>query len=451
MSEEYTTNDSNPKFELKVLGAALTNEDSWDTISRRLREIDFATSEHRHLFDEIVRADEQGYRTDEALVAQALVNNGNPEGYSLIAAAITSAAPHPTLTFYIDALRAHSRARISASLGYELQRAAAAVGGDSEALSRVLADHEDALRAIEDDDAEEPWSFAEELLRDVSQGSARLEATVPTGFYDLDKKLTGGFRPGQMVVLAGRPAMGKTTIAMDICRNASLHHMIPGLFISLEMSKEEIAMRIASAETSIPLTKFLSNELTAEQRSKVSDTATSLADSPLLIVDSTESTWPSIRSLIATAKHRYGIQYVVLDYLQLATDESSNRSDNRQNEVSRMSRGAKTLARVHDLTFFAVSQLNRGTESRSGNQPQMSDLRESGSIEQDADVIGLLHRPDYYDPESVRAGEADLILAKQRNGATGTVSLAFQGHYSRFVSMAQDANTWSGADAYPRP
>lgn len=456
MSEEQAGGFSNPQFEQMVLGAALNDIESWETISRKLVADDFYTPAHRDLFTGLVHADEAGHR-DPALIAQALVDGGTPDGYEVIANATTNPAPRATLPKYIESLKSHSRARAAAKLGYSLQRDIADSSGDPSALLGILAQHDEDMRALTEDIAEEPWVRADQVMAEVERGDTRLQAHMPTGFVDLDKQLQGGFRPGQMVVFAGRPAMGKTTIVLDMCRNASLHHDIPGLFVSLEMSQAEIGTKLAAAECAIPMKDFVEDALTDAQHEQVRRTIEDIDESPLLIMASegswlmaSEGSWPAIRSAITTAHRRYGIKYAAIDYLQLVTVKMRSRNATRQDEVATLSRNIKLLASQLGITIFAVSQLNRGAESRSGNIPQMSDLRESGSIEQDADIIGLLHRPDYYDPNHERAGEGDVIIAKHRNGPTGTVRLAFQGHYSRFASRAPSYAT-DPTDPYPAP
>lgn len=447
MADDTQRGDVNPRFELAVLGAALTNEEAWDPISRQLSSTDFYIPSHAQLFDEIVRAEEEARWGDVDLIAQALVDGGAPDGYEIIANAVSSAAPMGTLEHYVTDLRGRSKTRQTALVNQTFQLKLADVGGDSPALAAILAEHEDALRTIAEDVSDTPWDSMGDLLKKVEQGDTRTAAHFPTGFPDLDKVLQGGFRPRQMVTVAGRPAMGKTTICTDFARYASFRRDIPGLFVSLEMSAEELATRIAAAEGAIPLNNLTNGDLSDEDRARVSEVREKLEDSPLHVLDAESSEWGSIRAAIASAHRRVGIQYAIIDYLQLVTLEEKARSS-RDQEVGAISRGIKMLAKQLGITIIAVAQLNRGVEQRSGNIPVMSDLRESGTIEQDSDIVALVHRPDYYDQMSERAGEADLIIAKQRNGPTGTASFSFQGHYSRFMSLAHQSDSYA-AESYP--
>lgn len=437
MAEEHAT-AGNSRFELAVLGAALTSDEAWDVISRGLSESDFLNSSHARLYDEILRAEDEGRLGDVSLIAQALVDGGDDNGYELIADATTAAAPTGTLRHYMDDLRGRSKARKAAALSAAFTQQARAAQTDPSALASLLSQHEEALRELSTDGEEEPWVSVSSLMHKVEQGDARTEASVPSGFPDLDRMLQGGFRPGQMVTLAARTSMGKSTIVVDIARYASLRRDVPGLHLSLEMTAEEIGGRIASAEAAIPLSNVIKDELTDAERAKVADLAVEMDEMPLRVLDVQDASWSAVRAQIISAHRRHGIAYAVIDTLQLVTFDES-RSNSRQEEIGRISRSCKRLAKQLGIVIFSVVQLNRGAEQRSGSVPQMSDIRESGDIEQDSDVVILLHRPDYYDKMSDRAGEADVIVAKQRNGPTGTVVLAFQGHYSRFMSLSHES------------
>lgn len=436
MTGDFTSGESNPRFELAVLGAALTNQDAWDTISRKLTPRDFTLPAHAQLYDEIIRSETEDRWGDIDLIAQSLVNGGTADGYEIVANAVSGAAPSSTLTHYIEDLRQRSQSRRATMISLAFSQKVSQTSGDSAAFNELLADFQDDMRAISEDVAEEPWESVGDLLKKVEQGDTRMLATFPTGFADLDKILQGGFRPRQMVTIAGRPAMGKSTLAVDFARYASFRRGIPGLMVSLEMSAEEVATRIASAEAAIPMNNLINDELSDLEVHKIAEVRERLEDSPLDILDAEDGSWGTIRAAITSAHRRNAIEYVIIDYLQLVTLESKQRNMSRQEEVSTISRSIKLLAKQLGITVIAVAQLSRAVENRTGQIPQMSDLRESGSIEQDSDIVGFVHRPDYYDKMSERAGEGDVIIAKQRNGPTGTASLAFQGHYSRFVSLA---------------
>jgi replicative DNA helicase len=257
---------------------------------------------------------------------------------------------------------------------------------------------------------------------------------VPTGFADLDD-LTNGFHPGQMIIVAARPAMGKSTLALDFARSAAITHDLPTIFFSLEMGRSEIAMRLLSAEASVPLQNMRKGTVDGRDWTTIAATRGRINDAPLYIDDSPNMTLVEIRAKCRRLKQRVGLKMVVIDYLQLMT--SGKRVESRQQEVSEFSRALKLLAKELQVPVLALSQLNRGPEQRADKMPALSDLRESGSIEQDADMVILLHRESAYERDSPRAGEADLIVAKHRNGPTRTVTVAFHGHFSRFADMVQ--------------
>ena len=234
-----------------------------------------------------------------------------------------------------------------------------------------------------------------------------------------------------MIIVAARPAMGKSTLALDFCRSASMKHGITSLIFSLEMSSQEIAMRMLSAESGVRLSKMQAGKMSDVDWRKVAETTSRMSEAPLFVDDSANITISEIRSKCRRLKQQENLGLVVIDYLQLMT--SGRQVESRQQEVSAMSRNLKLLAKDLDIPVIAVSQLNRNSEGRTDRKPMMSDLRESGSLEQDADIIILLHRPDYYNKED-RPGEADIIVAKHRAGATATVIALFQGDMARFVN-----------------
>ncbi|HEX3004104.1 MAG TPA: replicative DNA helicase [Angustibacter sp.] len=237
--------------------------------------------------------------------------------------------------------------------------------------------------------------------------------------------------------LAGRSMIPthNSTMGLDIARSASIHNGLTSVIFSLEMSRTEITMRMLSAEAKIPLQKLRQGRLEDSDWTKMARTMGELSDAPLFIDDSPNMSLMEIRAKCRRLKQRHDLKLVIIDYLQLMS--SGKRVESRQQEVSEFSRALKLLAKELEVPVIAISQLNRGPEQRTDKKPQMSDLRESGSIEQDADMVILLHREDAYEKESPRAGEADFIVAKHRNGPTDTITVAFQGHYSRFVDMAQ--------------
>lgn len=436
-----------PDMDLRVLGAALLNREAWDVIQQELRPEDFYRLEHQTLFREIIAAEDEDRWGDITLITHALLRQGHPNAHEIVAEAVDLAAPSATIRGYISAVKIESQTR-------ELYSVLAAGQGQTQdvrgvdGLKGLIANITETMGRIAESSSSTPWEPVSDLMGMVARGETRSDATVPTGFADVDRILQGGFRPGQMVCIAGRPAMGKSTIAMDFARHASLKRNIPGLFVSLEMGTQELAERIASAESGIPLSAIRRGTVTARDRQRLQDATEKADGAPLAILDATDSGWGSIRAAIVSAHRRDAIEFAVIDYLQLVTLDGKTDRMSRQEEVATVSRGIKMLAKRLGITIIAVAQLNRGAENRSGKTPQLSDLRESGAIEQDSDIVGLIHRPDMYD-QTDRAGEGDLIIAKQRQGSTGTIPLAFQGHYARYVSMAFTDTDSGMASPYP--
>jgi len=260
-------------------------------------------------------------------------------------------------------------------------------------------------------------------------------AGVPTGYRDLDD-LTNGLHSGQFIVVAARPSIGKTTMVLDIARTAAVKHELTTIVFSLEMSRTEITMKLLSAESSVLLDRMQKGRLSADDWQRIASVNGRIGAAPLFIDDSPNLSLMEIRAKCRRLKQQHDLRLVIIDYLQLMT--SGKRVESRQQEVSEFSRSLKLLAKELGLPVIAVSQLNRGPEARADKRPQMSDLRESGAIEQDADVVILLHRerPTRDDPDA--GSVAEFIVDKNRSGPTRAFEVSFQGHFSRFMDMAPE-------------
>jgi replicative DNA helicase len=297
-----------------------------------------------------------------------------------------------------------------------------------------------AIYDVTDRRTSEDYVALEELLQptmdeiDAIASRGGVSLGVPTGFADLDA-CTNGLHPGQMIVVAARPGLGKSTLGLDFARSCSVKHGMTSAFMSLEMSRTEIVMRLLSAEARIRLTDMRGGRMSDDDWTRMARRMSEISEAPLFIDDSPNLTMMEIRAKARRLRQRNDLRLLVVDYLQLMT--SGRRVESRQQEVSEFSRQIKLLAKELEIPVVAISQLNRGPEQRTDKRPMLSDLRESGSIEQDADMVILLHRPDAFERDDPRAGEADLILAKHRNGPTNTITVAHQLHYSRFADLAQ--------------
>jgi len=266
------------------------------------------------------------------------------------------------------------------------------------------------------------------------QGNKALITGVPTGFSDLDS-LTSGLQPSDLLILAARPSMGKTAFALNIARNAAVDHGTPVAVFSLEMSKEQLSMRMLCSEARVDSSRLRSGFFSQEDWVRLTDAAGTLSDAPVFIDDSPNISATEIRAKSRRLKLDKGLGLVIIDYLQLMKAPVS--SERRDLEISEISRSLKALAKELDLPVLALSQLNRKLEERSDKRPQLSDLRESGALEQDADVVAFIYREEVYnkDENSPNRGTAEILLKKQRNGPTGEIKLKFFNSYTRFDNL----------------
>jgi replicative DNA helicase len=425
-----------------VLGGMLLSKDAIADVVEILRPTDFYRPAHTTVFETVLDLYGRGQPADAITVAAALADAGTlgrVGGASYLHTVIASVPTAANASYYarIVAERAVLRRLVEAGtrivqLGY-----GAASGGRDVDDTVDLA--QQAIYDVTEKRVSEDFAVLAEMLQptldeiEAIGAAGGLMSGVPTGFTDLDRVLNG-LHGGQLIIVAGRPGLGKSTAAMDFARNASIKHNMASAIFSLEMSKIEIVMRVLSSEARVPLNVLRSGQLSDGDWTKLARRMGEISDAPLFVDDTPNMTLMEIRAKARRLKQRNELKLIIVDYLQLMS--SPKKTESRQQEVAELSRGLKLLAKEVDCPVIAVSQLNRGPEQRTDKRPQLSDLRESGSIEQDADVVILLHRDDYYDKESPRAGEADFIIAKHRNGPTDTVTVAAQLHLSRFVDMA---------------
>ena len=427
--------------EMAVLGGMLLSKDAIGEVSQMIDVTDFYQPKHQTIYEAIIDLFSNSQNVDVVIVANQLMKDGNLDKVGGADYLHTLVAFVPTYAEIV-----HQRAILRnviaagtkiAQLGYSAEGSQAE---DVVNLAQAEVYEMSTGRVKQDYEAIGPVVHdALEQLDKLQNGD--LKTGVPTGFRDIDD-VTQGLQPGQMVVVAGRPAMGKSTLGIDFARAAALHHNMTSIVFSLEMSKVELAQRIISAETNIPLAAMRrADDITADRWNTLNNFWNKLQNAPLFIDDSPNMSLMEIRAKCRRLKQTNDLKLVVIDYLQLMS--SGKQVESRQQEVSEFSRALKLLAKELEVPVVALSQLNRGPEMRNDKKPQLSDLRESGSIEQDADVVLLVHRPDFYDKED-RPGEADIIMAKHRNGPTETFHLAFLGAYSKFKDMPQDYNSDQG-------
>jgi replicative DNA helicase len=423
-----------------TLGGMMLSPDAIADVIEVLRPSDHYRPAHQMVHEAITDLYARGEPADAISVANELGRRHEIArvGGALYLHTLISAVPvAANAGYYARIVRGHA---IMRSLGEVhangLQRVRERLGEPADLVDMSAAE---LLAITEGRDGEECVPAAEILPATLDEIEAisrnGVMTGVPTGFADLDE-LTNGLHPGQMVVIAARVGFGKTTAGMDMARSAAIRHGLPTAFFSLEMGRSELMMRMLSAEARVSLQALRTGTLDDADWDRLSRYSPAIANAPLFIDTSPNITVAAIRAKCRRLLHRRGLKLVIVDYLQLMS--SPKRTENRQTEVADISRSLKLLAKELNVPVVAISQLNRGPEQRQDKRPLLSDLRESGAVEADADVVILIFREDAYEKESPRAGEADLIVAKHRNGPTATVTVAFQGHYSRFVDMTKD-------------
>jgi replicative DNA helicase len=433
--------------ERSVLGAMMMSKDAIADVVEVIRPGDFYYPANQLIYDSIIDLYTRGDPADAITVSSELTRSGQLlriGGGSYLHTLISTVPTAANAGYYaqIVAERAVLRRLVTAGtrivqMGYDTASGSVGVlGSVDDVVDRAQSEvYEVTERRTSEDYAriedllQGTWDELEHIMDRGGVGTG-----VPTPFARFDE-ITNGLHPGQMITVAGRPGSGKSTLALDFARSAAIRYNKPTVIFSLEMGRLEIMMRLLSAESSVPLASMRSGHMTDQDWQRMARRSGELAEAPLFIDDSANLTMMEIRAKSRRLKQRHDLQLIIIDYLQLMT--SGKRVESRQTEVSEFSRSIKLLAKELDVPVVALSQLNRGPEQRTDKKPMLSDLRESGSIEQDSDMVVLVHREDMYEPESPRAGEADLILAKHRNGPTGVVAVAFQGRYSRFTDMPQ--------------
>ncbi|MEU9865135.1 replicative DNA helicase [Streptomyces sp. NPDC047971] len=427
--------------EQSVLGGMLLSKDAIADVVEIIKGHDFYKPAHETVYAAILDLYAKGEPADPITVGAELTKRGEITrvgGASYLHTLVQSVPTAANAAYYAEIVHERAVLRRLVEAGTKITQMGYAADGD---VDEIVNSAQAEIYAVTEQRTTEDYlplgDIMEGALDEIEAiGSRSGEMTgVPTGFTDLDQ-LTNGLHPGQMIIIAARPAMGKSTLALDFARACSIKHNLPSVIFSLEMGRNEIAMRLLSAEARVALHHMRSGTMTDEDWTRLARRMPDVSQAPLYIDDSPNLSMMEIRAKCRRLKQRAGLKLVVIDYLQLM-QSGAKRSESRQQEVSDMSRNLKLLAKELELPVIALSQLNRGPEQRTDKKPMVSDLRESGSIEQDADMVILLHREDAYEKESPRAGEADIIVGKHRNGPTATITVAFQGHYSRFVDMAQ--------------
>ena len=428
--------------EQSVLGGLMLDNHRWEQIADRVASDDFYRKEHRLIFRAVATLCDASSPADVVTVSEWLEKNGELEaagGLSYLGQLANNTPSAANIVAYADIVRERAILR-------SLIRAANTIG--------------DSAFNPEGRNAAELLDYAEKHILDISEhgvhrrgGFLPLKALltkavdridqlfrsdspitgVPTGFSDLDA-MTSGLQAGDLVIVAGRPSMGKTSLAMNIAENASVGQKLPVAVFSMEMPGEQLAMRMMSSLGRINAHKVRTGKLDDDDWPRLTSAIGLLADAPMFIDDTPALTPLELRSRARRLKREHGLGLIVVDYLQLM--QSPESGENRATEISAITRSLKSLAKELNVPLIAMSQLNRSLEQRPNKRPVMSDLRESGAIEQDADVIFFIYRDEVYNEDSQDKGTAEIIIGKQRNGPTGKVRLTFLGEYTRFENYA---------------
>lgn len=424
--------------EQAVLGAMITSKEAIAEVISVVKGRDFYQPSHEMIFEAVLELYSAGKPADMVTVADQLARDGLLEragGRPYLIDLVQSVSVLGNASRYAEIV--HDKALLRRLVDASVRIGQLGHQGIGDVEKIVDNAQQIIYEVAEIKESQDYEQLSDLLVPTMDQITAiwrdEVVPGVPTGLADLDN-LINGFQPGQMIIVAARPGAGKSTAALDFCRSASIKNGLTSAFFSLEMSKYEIVMRLLSAEAGVHLSRITgSQKLTDDEWDSLENTSAKIAGAPLFIDDSPNLTMMEIRAKARRLKQRHDVRLIVIDYIQLMS--SGKKVESRQLEVSEFSRQIKLLAKELQIPIIALSQLNRGPEQRSDKKPALSDLRESGSLEQDADVVILVHRDDLGNDKSERKGEADMIVAKHRNGPTSTIPVVFQGHYSRFVDL----------------
>jgi replicative DNA helicase len=420
---------------MSTLGGMLLSKDAVAVVLEMLHGEDFYYPKHEIIFTAINTVFGRAEPIDVIMITEQLTRDGNLAkvgGASYLHTLESSVPTAANASYYAGIVADKSVLRKLVQSGTRItQLGYAAEGEPTELVNEAQMDIFAIGRASGAHDAlvlADAVKIAVDEM-EIQAKHAKEGIEVPTGFRELDD-VTNGFQPGQLVLIAARPGLGKSTLALDIARASALRSKVPTVFFSLEMSASEISQRLLSAETSVPLSQIRKAKLlNADSWKRINSVQAGIGETPLYIDDSPNLTLSEIRAKCRRLKAQRGIKLVIIDYLQLLT--SGKKVESRQQEVSEFSRALKLLAKELEVPIVALSQLNRGPEQTQDKRPLLSHLRESGSLEQDADIVLLLHRERQLE-QGQNTNDAEILIAKHRNGEMRDVKVIFEGHYSRF-------------------
>jgi replicative DNA helicase len=440
----------NNEAEQAVIGGLLLNPNSWDDISNVIGEEDFYKPAHQRIFSALRDLALRSEPIDPITVSNALAARSELEavgGQSYLAEMMNAFPVAGNIEQYAKIVSEKSTVRKVILTGTEMVEKA--YTNDFESVEGLVDEFEGRIFKLNDEKATDGPVSAADLVRsgmnkltELSERNSEVTG-IASGFKELDR-MTAGFQKGEMTIVAARPSMGKTAFSLNIATHVVLREKKSLLYFSIEMNRDQMMMRILGCEGRVGLNELRTGKLSDAGWQRIIDKATKIGETNLFIDDASMVTPMSIRSKARKIKARYGLDMIMIDYLQLM--KLGQKTDNREREVSEISQSLKALAKDLQVPVIALAQVNRGSEGRSDRRPNVSDLRESGSIEQDADLIMSLYREDYYDRENPDVkGLSEVIIGKQRNGPVGTVKLRWESNIGKFSDLEQ------GASEHPLP
>jgi replicative DNA helicase len=432
-----------------VLGGILLDNRALDRANEILTHDDFYRESHRRIFRALNDLDERHERADVITLTECLKRRGDLEavgGAAQVAELVERIATAANVELYARIVKDKSILRSLMEAGTDIAATAAVGTGDVE---QFLDDAERRIFEISERRVRPAFTRIEAIIVDsiktIEALYERKEAVtgVPTGFFEIDR-LTSGLQPAELIIIAGRPSMGKSALATNIAQHAAAATRKPVAMFSLEMSKESLVLRMLCSEARVDSTKVRTGYLSEQDFPRLAMAAGRLADLPFFIDDSPAISVLELRAKARRLMRESGLGLIIVDYLQLMRAHKD--VDNREQEISLVSRSLKALAKELNVPVVALSQLNRAVEQRADKRPLMADLRESGAIEQDADVIAFIYRDDFYNRMSQEEGVAEIIIAKQRNGPQGVAKLHFRKEFTLFENLSQREEMGGGDD-----
>jgi len=441
--DDFRIPPQNIDAEQCVLGSILIEDGALLKVIEILRPDDFYRESHGIIYGAMVDLFDRNEPQDLITVHNELAKNGKLEaaGGAVYLAELTETVPVASnIDYYAKIVRDKAVLRKLIQKSSEIASMCYEEAGD---IDDILESAESAIFELSQSKIKQAFNPLKDVLKNSIKRveelyeKKELITGIPSGFTELDK-LTAGFQPSDLVIIAGRPSMGKTAFALNIAQHAAVEHGVPTAIFSLEMSKEQLALRMLCSEAMVDAHKVRTGFLGKEDWPRLITAAGNLSQAPIFIDDTPALTVLEMRAKARRLKSDQDIGLVIVDYLQLMQGRAG--TERREQEISEISRSLKAMAKELNVPVIALSQLNRKVEDRPNKRPQMSDLRESGAIEQDADVIAFIYRDEVYNraEDNPKRGKAEIIVAKQRNGPTGTVLLAFVGKFSSFGNLANE-------------